>query len=98
VIRPADAKILDASAAWLVKNGDDLLLIEGHCDERGTDEYNLALGDRRARSALNYLVAQGVKGDRITIVSFGEQRPLCRESNEACWAKNRRDMFLIKER
>jgi peptidoglycan-associated lipoprotein len=97
-IRSADAKILDASAAWLVKNGDYLLLIEGHCDERGTDEYNLALGDRRARSALNYLVAQGVKGDRITIVSFGEQRPLCRESNEACWAKNRRDMFLIKER
>jgi|SRR5437016_5202526 len=97
-IRPADAKILDASAAWLVKNGDYVLLIEGHCDERGTDEYNLALGDRRSRSAMDYLVAHGVKSDRITIVSFGEQRPLCRESNEACWAKNRRDMFLIKER
>jgi peptidoglycan-associated lipoprotein len=96
-LRPADTKILDASAAWLVKN-DYLLLIEGHCDERGTDEYNLALGDRRARSAMNYLVAHGVKGDRITIVSFGEQRPLCRESNEGCWSKNRRDMFLVKER
>ena len=97
-VRPADIKILDASAAWLVKNRDFLLLIEGHCDERGTDEYNLALGDRRARSAMSYLVAHGVASDRITIVSFGEQRPLCRESNEGCWAKNRRDMFLIKER
>ena len=96
-LRPADSKILDASAAWLGKN-DFLLMIEGHCDERGTDEYNLALGDRRARSAMNYLVAHGVKSDRITIVSLGEQRPLCRESNEGCWSKNRRDMFLIKER
>jgi len=97
-VRPADTKTLDATAAWLVKNNGFLLLIEGHCDERGTDEYNLALGDRRARSAMNYLVAHGVQGDRITVVSFGEQRPLCRESNEGCWAKNRRDMFLIKER
>ena len=97
-LRPADTKILDASAAWLVKNSEFLLLIEGHCDERGTDEYNLALGDRRARSAMNYLVAHGVPTDRITIVSFGEQRPLCRESNEGCWSKNRRDMFLVKEK
>jgi len=97
-IRPADAKVLDASAAWLAKNDGYLLLIEGHCDERGTEAYNLALGDRRAKSAMNYLVAQGVKGDRVTIVSFGEERPVCTEHNEACWSKNRRDMFLIKER
>jgi peptidoglycan-associated lipoprotein len=97
-LRPADTKILDASAAWLVKNGDYLLLIEGHCDERGTDEYNLALGDRRARSAMNYLVAHGVQSDRITIVSFGEQKPLCTDKNEACWSRNRRDQFLIKEK
>src|SRR5215468_2430194 len=97
-IRPADAKILDASAKWLTANPNQLLLIEGHTDERGTDAYNLALGDRRAKAAMNYLVAQGVQGDRITLVSFGEERPLCREQNEACWAQNRRAMFLVKEK
>ena len=97
-IRPGDAKILDASAKWLTANPNQLLLIEGHTDERGTDAYNLALGDRRAKAAMNYLVAQGVQGDRITLVSFGEERPLCREQNEACWAQNRRAMFLVKEK
>jgi len=97
-LRPDDTKILDASATWLVRNSGFVLLIEGHCDERGTDEYNLALGDRRARSAMNYLVSHGVTSDRITIVSYGEQRPLCRESAEGCWARNRRDMFLVKEK
>ena len=98
VIRPADAKTLDASATWLKANPDQLVLIEGHCDERGTSEYNLALGDRRARAALNYLVAQGVAANRITLISYGEERPLCRESGEACWSTNRRDDFLTKER
>ena len=97
-VRPGDAKILDASAQWLNSNANYLLLIEGHCDERGTNDYNLALGDRRAKAAMNYLVAQGVKSDRITIVSYGEERPACTEHNEACWAKNRRSQFLIKER
>jgi peptidoglycan-associated lipoprotein len=97
-IRPADAKILDASAKWLASNPNQILLIEGHCDERGTDAYNLALGDRRAKAAMNYLVAQGVASDRITIVSFGEERPLCKEKNEACWSQNRRGMFLVKEK
>jgi len=97
-VRPGDAKILDASAQWLNSNSNYLLLIEGHCDERGTNDYNLALGDRRAKAAMNYLVAQGVKSDRITIVSYGEERPVCTEHTEACWAKNRRDQFLIKER
>ena len=98
VIRPGDAKILDASAAWLKQNANQLLLIEGHCDERGTNEYNLALGDRRAKAAMNYLVAQGISADRVTIVSYGEERPVCTEHNEACWSKNRRDQFLVKER
>jgi len=97
-VRPADAKILDASAKWLAANSNQILLIEGHCDERGTEAYNLALGDRRAKSAMNYLVAQGIAGDRITIVSFGEERPICKEKNEACWSQNRRDMFLVKEK
>ena len=98
VIRPGDAKTLDASAAWLKQNANQLLLIEGHCDERGTNEYNLALGDRRAKAAMNYLVAQGISADRMTIVSYGEERPLCTEHNEACWSKNRRDQFMVKEK
>jgi peptidoglycan-associated lipoprotein len=98
VIRPGDAKTLDASADWLRRNPNNLLLIEGHCDERGTAEYNLALGERRAKAALDYLVSKGVSTDRITIVSFGKERPLCSESSEACHARNRRDQFLTKER
>ena len=82
-------------ASWL-KTNDMLVLIEGQCDERGTDAYNLALGDRRAKAAMNYLVAQGVQASRITIISYGKERPLCTESTEACWARNRRDAFLTK--
>jgi peptidoglycan-associated lipoprotein len=71
-------------------------LIEGHCDERGTPEYNLALGERRAQAAMSYLVALGIQANRISIVSYGHQQPLCTERNEACWAKNRRAHFLVK--
>jgi peptidoglycan-associated lipoprotein len=95
-IRPQDAQALDGNARWLKANARDLLLIEGHCDERGTDEYNLALGDRRAKAAMNYLVAQGIAENRITVISYGKERPLCNEHNEACWAKNRRAHFLVK--
>jgi len=96
-IRPNDAKTLDANAAWL-KSNDNLVLIEGHCDERGTNEYNLALGERRAKSTMNYLVAQGVQASRITIISYGKERPTCTEHTEDCWAKNRRSHFLTKAR
>ena len=96
-IRPGDAKILDANATWL-KSNDNLVLIEGHCDERGTNEYNLALGERRAKSTMNYLVAQGVQASRITIISYGKERPTCTEHSEDCWAKNRRAHFLVKAR
>lgn len=95
-IRPGDAKILDANAQWLKANPGQLVLIEGHCDERGTVEYNLALGERRAKAAMNYLVAQGVQASRFTVISYGKERPFCRESNEACWSQNRRDHFLVK--
>ena len=95
-IRPSDAKILDTNAAWLKSNAGNLILIEGHCDERGTNEYNLALGERRAKSTMNYLVAQGVQASRITIISYGKERPVCTERNDACWAKNRRSHFLTK--
>ncbi len=97
-IRPGDAKTLDANAGWLKSNPDQLVLIEGHCDERGTNEYNLALGERRAKAAMNYLVSQGVQAGRITIISYGEERPLCTEHNEACWSQNRRAHFLVKPR
>jgi peptidoglycan-associated lipoprotein len=97
-IRPGDAKILDANAQWLKSNADQLVLIEGHCDERGTNEYNLALGERRAKSTMNYLVSQGVQASRITIISYGEERPVCTQKNEECWSKNRRAQFLVKPR
>jgi len=98
VIRPGDARTLDASAAYLKSNSGRLVLIEGHCDERGTSEYNLALGEQRAKAALNYLVAQGIEASRITLISYGKERPSCTEKNESCWAKNRRDQFLSKPR
>ncbi len=98
IIRPRGAKVLDASAAWLKANPDQLLLIEGHCDERGTNEYNLALGERRAKAAMSYLVAHGVAASRITLISYGKERPLCAEKTERCWARNRRDHFLVKPR
>src|SRR5262252_5697472 len=97
-IRPEDAKTLDANASWLKSNSDNLVLIEGHTDERGTNEYNLALGERRAKSTMNYLVSQGIQANRITIISYGEERPVCTEKTEACWAKNRRASFLVKPR
>jgi peptidoglycan-associated lipoprotein len=97
-IRADDTKILDANATWLKTNSNMLVLVEGHCDERGTNEYNLALGERRAKAAMNYLVSQGVQASRITIISYGEERPVCAEKNDACWAKNRRAHFLVKPR
>jgi peptidoglycan-associated lipoprotein len=97
-IRPADAKTLDSNASWLKSNPNHLVLIEGHCDERGTNEYNLALGERRAKSTMNYLVSQGVQANRITIISYGEERPQCTEHTESCWDKNRRAHFLVKPR
>jgi len=96
-IRQSDAKVLDTNAAWL-KTNDNLVLIEGHCDERGTNEYNLALGERRAKATMNYLVGQGVQANRITIISYGKERPTCTEHSEGCWAKNRRAHFLVKAR
>jgi peptidoglycan-associated lipoprotein len=96
-IRAGDAQVLDTNAAWL-KTNNDLVLIEGHCDERGTNEYNLALGERRAKATMNYLVGQGVQANRITIISYGKERPTCTERSEACWAKNRRAHFLVKAR
>jgi peptidoglycan-associated lipoprotein len=95
-IRPDAARTLNASAAWLVEHPGHAVLIEGHCDERGTNEYNLALGDRRAQAARNYLVSRGVAASRFRTISYGEERPVCAERTEACWWKNRRAHFLAK--
>ncbi len=97
-IRPEAAQTLATSAAYLKANPNLLVLIEGHCDERGTAEYNLALGERRAKAAMNNLVASGVEASRITTISYGKERPGCTQKNEACWSKNRNDTFLTKEK
>ena len=96
-IRPDAARILDANASWLQANPSALLLIEGHCDERGTTEYNTALGERRAKATQAYLVARGVQAERVTTVSYGEERPACTAHTEACWRTNRRAQFLVKK-
>ena len=95
-IRARDAEILRGNAKWLSDHADHLVLIEGHTDERGTNEYNLALGERRAKATMSFLVAQGIKADRITLVSYGEERPICTEHKESCWSQNRRAHLLVK--
>ena len=95
-IRRPDGAILDANARWLKTNPQYLLLVEGHADERGTNEYNLALGERRATATMNYLVSRGVRSSCIAVVSYGEDRPACREHTEECWAKNCRARVLVK--
>jgi peptidoglycan-associated lipoprotein len=95
-IRPGDARILERNAEWLLANPDRLILIEGHCDERGTNAYNLALGDRRAQATREFLAGRGVSAGRMMIISYGEERPQCTERDEACWSKNRRSHFLTK--
>jgi peptidoglycan-associated lipoprotein len=96
-IRPEARKVLSEKAAFLNAHPQMNVKIEGNCDERGTSEYNLALGERRAKSAQDYLVFLGVKPDRISIISYGEEKPLDPGHNEAAWSKNRRDHFVIAE-
>jgi peptidoglycan-associated lipoprotein len=94
-LTPAAQDNLLKKADWLRENPDVTATIEGHCDERGTNEYNLALGDRRAESAKAFLVDLGIDASRLTTISYGEERPLCSEKTEECWAKNRRDHFVV---
>ena len=89
--------ILRRKAEWLKENPRAKVIIEGHCDERGTNDYNLALGDRRAFSAKSFLVDLGIIESRLTTVSYGEERPLDPGSDEEAWAKNRRAHFVIKQ-
>lgn len=86
--------VLKGNAEWMKKHSSSNVVIEGHCDERGSTEYNIALGWRRARSAKNYMTSLGIGAGRMSTKSYGEERPLCRQSDESCWWKNRRGEFL----
>lgn len=89
---------LAKNARFLTENPRFAVTLEGHCDERGTDEYNLALGERRAQSAKSYMVSLGVPASRVTTISYGEERPICREPEESCWWQNRRAHPLVTSR
>lgn len=94
-LKPEARNVLNKLGEFLKANTEATVLIEGHCDERGTNEYNLALGERRATSAAKYLVALGIDKARISTISYGEERPLDPGHNEEAWAKNRRDHFIV---
>lgn len=91
----ADMDTLDAQARWLIAHPNLRASIEGHADERGTREYNLALAERRANGARDYLIAQGVPASRLLVTSWGKERPVALGSNEAAWAQNRRSVTLV---
>jgi len=93
----ADARAtLKANATWLKSNPSARVEIEGHCDERGTNEYNLALGAKRAKAATDYLVSLGIAAERISTISYGEEIPVCKERGEDCYQKNRRARFVVR--
>jgi peptidoglycan-associated lipoprotein len=94
-INPAAGNVLKKHAAWLKKNAGYLVKVEGYCDERGTEPYNMALGKKRANAAKAYLAKQGVNAKRISTVSYGEGKPVCADMLESCWAKNRRAQFVV---
>ncbi len=94
-IRESEKPPLAEINAWLLDHPGTLLMMEGHCDERGTLEYNMALGERRGLSIRTYLTGLGTNPDRLHTISYGEEQPLCTESDEACWAQNRRGHFLV---
>ena len=94
-VRSDAQSVLQKQAAWLQKYPTVKLMVEGHCDERGTREYNLALGDRRAYAVKEYLVSLGVDAARLQSKSYGKERPVCAESDDSCWQQNRRGYSVI---
>jgi peptidoglycan-associated lipoprotein len=97
-IRPDARQVLEGNASWLKANGRSRIKIEGHCDERGTTEYNLALGQRRAEATKRFLVALGIDASRLSTISYGEERPTCTDHHEGCWSQNRRSHFMVESR
>ena len=95
-LKPEAQEVLKRKAEWLRNNPGESVIIEGHCDERGTNEYNLALGDRRAQSAKNFLIDLGIAESRLTTISYGEERPADPRHHRESWAENRRDQFVIE--
>ena len=94
ILTTASRETLRAQAAWLRKNSDINVVLEGHADERGTREYNLALGERRANAAKDYLMTYGISGNRISVISYGKERPVDSGSNPLAWSKNRRSVTV----
>ena len=88
---------LRANADWLKSNAAARVQIEGHCDERGTAEYNMALGAKRAQAAMDYLATLGIAANRLSTISYGEEIPVCKEKTEECWARNRRARFVVSQ-
>ena len=88
---------LRANADWLKSNAAARVQIEGHCDERGTAEYNMALGAKRAQAAMDYLATLGIAANRLSTISYGEEIPVCKEKTEECWSKNRRARFVVSQ-
>jgi peptidoglycan-associated lipoprotein len=95
ILRDDARQVLQRDAQWLSKWPQTKIRIDGHCDERGTAEYNLALGDRRAVTVRDYLMSLGISPDRIQTVSLGRESPFCTSTGESCWAQNRRGHFVI---
>jgi len=96
-IEPQDGSVLKANASWLESHATTRVQVEGHCDERGSEEYNIALGAKRAQSAKDYLVTLGIPSSRISTISYGKELPLCQEHDESCWSQNRRDHFVVQQ-
>jgi len=87
--------VLKENADWLGRNPNAVVSVEGHCDERGTGDYNLALGGRRARAVREYLIALGISAERMSTISYGKEFPICHEASESCWSRNRRVQFVV---
>ena len=96
-IQPQDNDILRANADWLQQNRTSRVQVEGHCDDRGSEEYNIALGAKRAQAAKDYLQTLGIDAGRISTISYGKELPLCTDQTEDCWSQNRRDHFAVQE-
>ena len=94
-VRDDARPLLQRNADWMKRWTSTQVVVEGHCDARGSSEYNLALGTRRATAVKDYMVSLGVPANRVTVISKGKEQPVCSEANEACWQQNRRGHFLI---
>lgn len=95
-IRTNERSVAENDAGFLAKHPNLRFVVQGHCDDRGSEEYNLALGESRARSIREALIAEGISADRIKTVSYGKEQPFCKEEDEACWQQNRRDHFVLQ--